>query len=135
MWVAEGTFYPSDVNGYGYTNVASPSEERELHFSMRNNVSIYGGFPDTETATVLTDRDYEIYQTILSGEIGNELTIADNCYHVLLSSFRQRENTAGDVDLDIFGGSWTVLQLPEPTRMAVISIRITAEVSLTAEAV
>ena len=51
---------------------------------MKNGVSIYGGFAgDEDTATFdLADRNFEINETVLSGDIGISGLDTDNCYHV-----------------------------------------------------
>ncbi len=71
--VASGTYTP--------TKLFEPGTPRSGAFQMRNNAGIYGGFPNTGSPTWV-DRDWEMFKTILSGEIGNTGTKADNCYHV-----------------------------------------------------
>ena len=99
IWVAGGTYkplYSPADNNFG--NHAG----RDNSFLMVNNVQLYGGFAGTEAA--LAERDLSIVanETILSGDIagndalispaptsGNpytEASIADNNYHVLVSS-------------------------------------------------
>lgn len=69
VWVAGGTYFPTTT-----TN-------REISFSMRNGVSIYGSFAGTETQ--LSQRVWPGGLTsILSGEIGGA-GIADNSYKVI----------------------------------------------------
>jgi hypothetical protein len=69
VWVAGGTYFPTAT-----TN-------REISFSMRNGVSIYGSFAGTETQ--LSQRVWPGGLTsILSGEIGGA-GIADNSYKVI----------------------------------------------------
>lgn len=92
IWVAEGTYTP---NSYptGCTNCSSP---RNYSFLLKDGVAIYGGFTGTET--LLSERDWEINSTILSGDIdgtpdvvsGSGVTLnitgnQDNAYHVILS--------------------------------------------------
>ncbi len=48
-----------------------------------DGVAIYGGFAGTETE--LSERDWENNVTILSGEIGDPATTADNTIHVVVS--------------------------------------------------
>jgi hypothetical protein len=52
IWVAAGTYYPTS------------------DFRMKNGVTIYGGFPSTGNPT-MTGRDWETYETILSGKGGS----------------------------------------------------------------
>ncbi len=72
IWVASGTYTPTPPGQSG---------TRTDSFQMKNGVEIYGGFPNVGTPS-WNDRDWETYETILSGEIGNSGTKADNCYHV-----------------------------------------------------
>ncbi len=73
IWMAAGTYKPTSWPNGG-------SEEREKHFSLKNGVTVYGGFTGTETS--LDERDVEINETILSGDIGIEGDSSDNCFHV-----------------------------------------------------
>ncbi len=75
--VASGAYTPTFTNG--------GTSPRHLSFRMRNNVGIYGGFPNTGSPT-WADRNWKTYQTVLSGEIGNPGTISNNCYHVFYNS-------------------------------------------------
>ena len=54
IWVAAGTYYPSD-------------DDASASFNMKDGVSVYGGFEGTEKS--LLERDWENNKTILSGEI------------------------------------------------------------------
>lgn len=72
IWVAAGTYKPSVKVG-GNSN-------RHKTFQMKNGVAIYGGFNGTET--LLSQRDIENNQTILSGDLGAQGNPNDNCYHV-----------------------------------------------------
>jgi predicted outer membrane repeat protein len=73
IWVAAGTYKPTtEVGGSG---------SRYQTFQMKNSVEIYGGFPDTGDPN-LFDRDPNVYETILSGDIGTPDDTSDNCYHV-----------------------------------------------------
>ncbi|MCE9615271.1 MAG: right-handed parallel beta-helix repeat-containing protein [Lentisphaerae bacterium] len=64
IWVAEGTYYP--------TNGTS----RSVVFSLKANVTLYGGFSGTES--VITARNWKQYPTILSGDIGTLGAVFDN---------------------------------------------------------
>jgi hypothetical protein len=55
--------------------------EREKHFMLRANLSVYGGFTGTETS--LEQRDFRTYKTILSGDIGADGEYYDNAFHVI----------------------------------------------------
>ena len=83
IWVAEGTYYPTFDYGLGIG-------DRGKHFKMKNGVKIYGGFPDAGDPG-MTDRDPNMYETILSGDLnGNDgpnfANNSDNCYHVFYHS-------------------------------------------------
>lgn len=72
IWVACGTYLPTTT-----TN-------RNISFSMRNGVAIYGGFQGTEA--MLSERDLSCGPcSILSGEIGNAGE-ADNSYTVVYNA-------------------------------------------------
>ena len=60
VWIAEGTYYPIDIN--------DPAEfDRTATFYIKDQVALYGGFTGNETD--LVQRDWETHPTILSGEI------------------------------------------------------------------
>lgn len=70
IWVACGTYLPTSTL------------DRTQSFSMRNGISIYGGFVGTETS--LTERNLICSScSILSGDIGVEFNIYDNSYHII----------------------------------------------------
>lgn len=69
IWVAEGAYNPSVPAG------------REATYQLKSGVSIYGGFLGTETS--LSQRDWEINVTTLSGDIGVDGDNSDNSYHVV----------------------------------------------------
>jgi len=70
VWVAQGTYIP-------------PGIDRRNRFTLKNGVRVYGGFAGNEKTR--GDRDPSIFQTILSGEIGNPDT-GDNVYNVVWAS-------------------------------------------------
>jgi len=69
IWVAKGTYKPSDTN------------DRDVSFKVDKNVNIYGGFKGDETT--FGERDWIKNKTILSGDIGVEGDSLDNSYHVI----------------------------------------------------
>ena len=76
IWVAEGTYVPT--NG---TNLPEDIDNpRDVSFVINNGVDVYGGFVGGETS--LDQRDWQLNETILSGNIG-ESGQADNSYHVV----------------------------------------------------
>ena len=68
IWVAKGTYTPTST------------VDRSIFFVLKNGVKIYGGFQGSEAN--LTLRNFELNETILSGNIGL-LQGSDNSYHVL----------------------------------------------------
>lgn len=67
LWVAAGTYKPQ-------------GGLRDSHFTLKNGVAVYGGFTGTENS--LEERKVHYNETILSGDIGTEGEMSDNCYHV-----------------------------------------------------
>jgi hypothetical protein len=69
IWVAQGTYFPTtDIN-------------QDISFELRNGVKWFGGFQGNETA--LGQRDYELYSSVLSGDIGVQGDSLDNSHHVV----------------------------------------------------
>ncbi len=83
IWVAKGTYFPTD------------DTNREIYFELPSNVILLGGFTGDETNS--QQRDWEQYQTILSGDIGLEGDSLDNSYTVLYAI-----DTGSDTKLDGF---------------------------------
>ncbi len=69
IWIAEGTYKPT--NG----------SFRQFSFVLKNGVKWFGGFQGNETE--LSQRDFTLYPTILSGDIGIQGDSTDNSYHVI----------------------------------------------------
>ena len=81
VWVAQGIYYTTTTT------------DRNIAFSMRNGLSIYGSFTGTEAQ--LSDRDLSNgLTTILSGEIGAAGT-ADNSYKVI---YNQQLDSSAVID-------------------------------------
>ncbi|MFI3212965.1 MAG: right-handed parallel beta-helix repeat-containing protein [Eubacteriales bacterium] len=72
IWVAEGTYYPTDDG------------DQSISFTMKDDVSVYGGFNGTETS--LDERDWETYVTVLSGDIGVTGDSSDNSTKVVIAA-------------------------------------------------
>lgn len=69
IWVAQGTYFPtSDTN-------------QDISFELKNGVKWFGGFQGNETE--LVQRDFDLYLTTLSGDIGIQGDSTDNSYHVV----------------------------------------------------
>jgi hypothetical protein len=71
VWVKFGTYTPTQ------------SKDRSISFIIPSGVSLYGGFEGTEDQ--VDQRDLSVYQTILSGNIGDEAVYTDNSYSVILT--------------------------------------------------
>ncbi|MCA9711412.1 MAG: hypothetical protein KDK70_36575, partial [Myxococcales bacterium] len=97
IWVAEGTYYPDQ--GVGYT-----PGERTHSFVMKNNLAIYGGFPNTG-GPGFGDRDWAANVTILSGDIGSPGDVGDNSYHVVFNNNNGLNSTAKLDGFTISGGN------------------------------
>ena len=69
IWVAEGTYYPT--NG----------TDRSDSFKMVNGVELIGGFSGKET--LVTQRNWQKNKTVLSGNIGDKNDQKDNSFHVV----------------------------------------------------
>lgn len=69
IWVARGTYRPA------------VGTNRDSAFIMRNNLAIYGGFVGTETQ--LSQRNWRLNETILSGDIGVPGNRSDNSHNVI----------------------------------------------------
>jgi len=79
IWVRTGVYTPTqDLNGS-----LTPLNPRDKAFYLKDKVKVYGGFKGTET--LLWQRNWTSYLTILSGEIGDIYTVDDNCYHVAVT--------------------------------------------------
>jgi hypothetical protein len=76
VWVAKGVYKPNSWPSGG-------NAERTQHFSIRNGISLYGGFSGSEN--LIGQRDYKNNITILSGDIGEEGNPLDNCYRIFLN--------------------------------------------------
>ena len=72
IWVAKGIYFPTD------------GTDKNISFKLKENLSLYGGFNGTETN--LTQRNWTLNETILSGNIGNKSTNTDNSNHVVTTA-------------------------------------------------
>ncbi|MBN1436914.1 MAG: right-handed parallel beta-helix repeat-containing protein [Sedimentisphaerales bacterium] len=109
IWIAQATYYPDPC---GLTDA------REACFQMKNNVTIYGGFPDSGNPT-LENRNPQDYHTILNGDLQqndvqnldpcqllNHPSRQDNCYHVFHHPIGTNlDNTAVIDGVTISGGN------------------------------
>lgn len=81
IWVKQGVYYPTTTLS------------RTASFIVNREVVVYGGFQGFETQ--LNDRDFKLYETVLSGDIGVAHDNTDNSYHVI-SFFGVDDNTVVD---------------------------------------
>lgn len=113
IWVAEGTYYPTD------------GTDRTVSFELKNGVAVYGGFIGTETA--LDQRNWVEHPTILSGNVGDVDDASDNSYHVVygtgldntatLDGFTITLGFADDVDHNDGGGMYLYQSSPTLTNV------------------
>ncbi len=88
IWVAAGTYKPTT------------GTDRTVSFVMKNGVAIYGGFNGTET--MLSQRNWTINITTLSGDIGAVGVNTDNSRHVINNNFTSGSPLTGSAVLDGF---------------------------------
>ena len=69
IWIAKGTYYPSETN------------DRSDTFLIPYGMGLYGGFQGTEKSK--NERKYPLPASILSGNIGDPNDKTDNSYHVV----------------------------------------------------
>ena len=80
VWVAVGTYHPDQ--GSGQTD-----NDRAATFQLPVGVAIYGGFEGNETPDFdLADRDFDSFETILSGDINGSGNLDGNSYSVVTGS-------------------------------------------------
>ncbi|MCX6879583.1 MAG: choice-of-anchor D domain-containing protein [Verrucomicrobia bacterium] len=111
VWVAAGIYKPTSIPN----PVTEGDPARRLHFSLRNGVKVYGGFPATGNPG-LPERNPALHETTLSGDLsGNDTvlpnglpdtaTMGDNCYHVFYHPSTLALNAAAVLDgFTICGG-------------------------------
>jgi len=72
IWVATGTYKPHQ------------GSDRTVSFQLKSGVALYGGFPTG--GAIWQRRNPDMYETVLSGNVGAPGTDADNSYHVVTGS-------------------------------------------------
>ena len=109
IWVKEGVYVPNVTN------------DRLTSFEISAKVKLIGGFPTTGEPMMM-DRDWVIYKTTLSGNIGDPGSDLDNTFHVLTGgSFQDTAvvdgfyvsggNADGTTGNDIGGGIYNLGKL------------------------
>lgn len=107
IWVSKGTYKPTLTSN------------REISFVISDSVRVYGGFDGTEPSSFnLNLRDFDLNETILSGDVGEEDEEIDNSYHVIFTSGVSSFTTLNgitiangfahgfEVDKGMHGGGW-----------------------------
>ncbi len=111
IWVAAGTYTPTQEGG--------GRGARFKTFLLINGVELYGGFAGSEDPATydLDDRDFDLNETIRSGDLGGGV----NVYHVfrhenlglsstaVLDGFTISEGKADGADPDNVGGGMLIL--------------------------
>ena len=72
VWVAEGTYKPTD------------GTDKNIAFELREGVALFGGFKGTEMK--VEQRDWVKNETILNGDIGKQGDKTDNSMHVVVGA-------------------------------------------------
>ncbi|MEL6865279.1 MAG: choice-of-anchor Q domain-containing protein, partial [Bacteroidota bacterium] len=86
IWVAEGIYYPQTCDPCQYS-------DRQISFQIPDGVRLYGGFAGMESH--LSERDWDLHPTRLSGDIDGDGTAANNAFTVI---FTDRVSEATWVD-------------------------------------
>lgn len=76
VWVKEGNYLPL----YSETG----TNPQEYCVNMKGNVVMYGGFPQSQAAPLMEDRDPVTYRTVIDGDIGIKGDYTDNSYHLVI---------------------------------------------------
>lgn len=80
VWVAGGTYMPTQIAGYG----ADGTDYGYKSFVLKKDVKIYGGFAGNETSLSTRDLSQSANASILSGNLGDPNT--DNARQVVISA-------------------------------------------------
>ncbi|QSH40909.1 MBL fold metallo-hydrolase [Lentisphaerota bacterium ZTH] len=70
IWVAKGKYFPTETT------------DRDISFRLQPGVKLYGGFAGNEQK--LSQRNWKLNKTILSGNIGDKSKRSDNSKHVVI---------------------------------------------------
>ncbi len=133
VWVAAGTYYPTELLNATLVDGTTPASNRDKTFIMRTGVKIYGGFSGVETT--LAARNYISNVTTLSGDLGALGDRSDNAYHIigsknaaaggLLDGFTLQDGYANGTG-SVNGGS---LAIPQNTGAAIATRGTTTNVT------
>lgn len=106
IYVAAGTYYPTQKISNKYGSEANPTDSTthiDRSFLLKKDIKLYGGFPThASDATTITDRDWTLHQTTLSGDFNNDdkdnfENMDDNALHVVVMI-----NPTSDMEMDGF---------------------------------
>ncbi|MCB0631234.1 MAG: hypothetical protein R2824_25400 [Saprospiraceae bacterium] len=81
IWVAGGTYRPSSA------------DDPTVSFRIPSGVALYGGFIGTESQ--LTERNWQLHRTVLSGNLGEPTDSSDNSHTIV---YFDRVSTATTLD-------------------------------------
>ena len=99
VWVSAGIYRPSS------------GSDRTATFSLDADTALFGGFNGTETTR--DQRNPAVYQTILSGDIGEPGNISDNSKHVITGAMSAYLDgftiTSGNADDGCGGGMYAII--------------------------
>lgn len=80
IWVAKGVYKPKN----SVTGTTCEVSEKESYFSLKNNVSVFGGFSGNESD--ISERDWKTNETVFSGDTDNSGNISKcDVYHVFFN--------------------------------------------------
>ena len=113
VWVAKGTYFATTCS-------TCTDAERMKYFEPTEGVEVYGGFAGTETS--LSQRNWEINKTILSGDIDGDGRASNNTFNIfylrnissatIIDGFTitggNADNSAGSGELFASGGAMYV---------------------------
>lgn len=77
VWVAQGVYRPD-------AGVGQTPGNRAATFQLKDGVAVYGGF--ATGGGTFSQRNADLYDTVLNGDIGRTGYAADNSYHVVTAS-------------------------------------------------
>jgi len=100
IWIAQGTYVRSGTN-------------RDFVFGWtRDSIKVYGGFSGNGTETSITQRDWNAYPTIFSGDIGTVGDFTDNARTVFIGPIGDMNYALID-GIKITGGNADANNYPE----------------------
>ncbi len=101
IMVATGTYKPIRKQYDVYT---ISTNNRFNSFVLKKGITLLGGFPADNNAAGVSDRNYNTFETILSGDLGVDGVSSDNSYNVVYSDDATDNTTLFD-GFTITGGN------------------------------